>query len=297
MTLEQLIHERIVILDGAMGTQIGVSTLSDLLNLNDPKRIEDIHLKYLQAGADIIKTNTFNANSLSLEKYDLQHKVREINSRAVEIAKKAINHFGEHRFIAGVIGPTALSASSIKGFPSIIQDELTEVFYEQALILAESKIDLFLVETVYDLKNAQAALKAIERVMEKHGKIPVMLSVTISQEGKLLSGESLSQLIESIKPYSPFSVGLNCSYGSSQMGKSLKELSEEAPFWISVHPNAGLPDKKGLYPEDVLQFSQSMNTFIKEKWVNIVGGCCGTDETHIKALSTLAKRTKDVRRL
>ncbi|RLD85144.1 MAG: methionine synthase, partial [Bacteroidetes bacterium] len=316
---KELLH-RILVLDGAMGTMIqryqleekdyrgeqfkNVKQLlkgnNDLLNITQPHIIREIHEAYLEAGADIIETNTFNGTRISQSDYGLEEYVYEINLRAAQIAREAADKFtsvnpDKPRFVAGAMGPTNKTASMSPevgdpGYRNISFDELCANYYEQASALLEGGADILLVETIFDTLNAKAALFAINSLIKEKGeKIPVMVSGTIADaSGRTLSGQTLEAFFTSISHIDLLSVGLNCSLGAEQIRPHLEELAKIAPFNVSVYPNAGLPNQFGEYDETPEQTSKYMHDFIDHQFVNIVGGCCGTTPEHIREIARQA---------
>ena len=318
-SIYKAIEQRILILDGAMGTKIQQYNLAeddfhgymfrhytnilkgnnDLLNITRPDVIYDIHCKYLYAGADIITTNTFNAQSVSQSDYNLQQYSRLMALEGARLAKKAANKFStgdKPRWVAGSIGPTNKACSmspdvADPGARAVDFDQLFEAYLQQAEALIEGGVDLFLVETIFDTLNAKAAVMAIIKAQEKCGRqMPIMLSVTISDlAGRTLSGQTLEAFVASMSGYPIFSIGLNCSFGAAQMKPFLEELAAVAPFYISAYPNAGLPNSMGLYDETAQSMAPLMEDLMDSNLVNIVGGCCGTDETFIKLFAQAAE--------
>ena len=294
-TLEDLAKERILILDGAMGTMIGELTgktgNSDELNLTNPELIEDIHRRYLKAGADIITTNTFSSQRISQADYHLETKAREMALEGARIARKCADEFcssDKPRFVAGSIGPTNKTCSmspdvSNPALRDLTYDELYEVYFEEADALIEGGVDALLIETIFDTLNAKVALDASIQAMKKHGKqLSLMLSVTVSDlAGRTLSGQTLDAVLASVSTYPIFSIGLNCSFGAKQMLPLLRQLARKAPYYISAYPNAGLPNAMGLYDETAESMAPQMGQMVDEGLVNIIGGCCGTDEHFI----------------
>ena len=294
-TLEDLAKERILILDGAMGTMIGELTgktgNSDELNLTNPELIEDIHRRYLKAGADIITTNTFSSQRISQADYHLETKAREMALEGARIARKCADEFcssDKPRFVAGSIGPTNKTCSmspdvSNPALRDLTYDELYEVYFEEADALIEGGVDALLIETIFDTLNAKVALDASIQAMKKHEKqLSLMLSVTVSDlAGRTLSGQTLDAVLASVSTYPIFSIGLNCSFGAKQMLPLLRQLARKAPYYISAYPNAGLPNAMGLYDETAESMAPQMGQMVDEGLVNIIGGCCGTDEHFI----------------
>lgn len=302
-TLEDLAKERILILDGAMGTMIGELTgktgNSDELNLTNPELIEDIHRRYLKAGADIITTNTFSSQRISQADYHLESKAREMALEGARIARKCADEFcssEKPRFVAGSIGPTNKTCSmspdvSNPALRDLTYDELYEVYFEEADALIEGGVDALLIETIFDTLNAKVALDASIQAMKKHGKqLPLMLSVTVSDlAGRTLSGQTLDAVLASVSTYPIFSIGLNCSFGAKQMLPFLRQLARKAPCYISAYPNAGLPNALGLYDETAESMAPQMGQMVDEGLVNIIGGCCGTDEHFIAKYPALVE--------
>lgn len=300
--IEKIIKDRILILDGAMGTMIqryGLKGNNDAFCLTRPDVVIDIHRKYLQAGADIITTNTFSSQRISQADYGMEDRCREMALAGAQLARQAADEFStpeRPRFVAGSVGPTnkTCSMSSDVSNPAsrdITYDEILSAYIEQMDALIEGGVDTILIETIFDTLNAKAAIDAALQSMEKAGKkLPIMLSVTISDlAGRTLSGQTLDAFLASIESYPIFSVGLNCSFGAAQMKPYLKELAQKAPYFISAYPNAGLPNSMGLYDETVETMSPQIQEFIDERLVNIVGGCCGTDDEFIASYARLAE--------
>lgn len=316
--LQDIVKQRIVILDGAMGTMIQGYHLSecdfrgsrfkdvpgqmqgnnDILNLTRPDIIEDIHCRYLKVGADLIETNTFSSQRISQADYHLQAVCYELSYEGARIARRAADRFStfdKPRFVAGSVGPTnrTLSMSPDVTNPaarSMTYDELFAAFMEQMRGLLDGGVDAILIETIFDTLNAKAAIDAALHAMEERGRqVPVMLSVTVSDlAGRTLSGQTLDAFLASIDPYPIFSVGLNCSFGARQMKPYLEELASKAPYYISAYPNAGLPNSLGLYDETAESMSPQIEEFMNERLVNIVGGCCGTDDEFIRRYAMMA---------
>ena len=322
MKIEELAHERILILDGAMGTMIQQYGLTeadfrgkrfsdipgqlkgnnDLLCLTRPDIIEDIHRKYLTAGADIIETNTFNANRISQTDYHTQDAVRDINREAARLARRLADEFStsdKPRFVAGSIGPTNKTCSmspdvNNPALRALTFDELAEAYLEQMSALLEEDVDALLVETIFDTLNAKAAIYAAGEAMERAGKrVPLMLSVTVSDTGgRTLSGQTLDAFLASVSHADIFSVGLNCSFGARQLKPFLEQLAARAPYYISAYPNAGLPNSLGQYDQTPEEMAQEIGEYIREGLVNIVGGCCGTTDAYIARYPALVKNAK-----
>ena len=302
-TMKDIIQERVLILDGAMGTMIGKvlgkTGNSDRLNLERPEIIIDIHRKYLEAGADIITTNTFNAQRISQADYHLEEKAREMALIGAQLARQCADEFStadKPRFVAGSIGPTNKTCSmspdvSNPALRELTYDALFDAYLEQADALLEGGVDALLIETIFDSLNAKVAIDASLTAMQQHGReVPIMLSATVSDlAGRTLSGQTLDAFLASISSYPIFSVGLNCSFGASQMIVYLRQLARKAPYYVSAYPNAGLPNAMGLYDETPESMAPKIGEMIDEELVNIVGGCCGTDEKFIAQYVPLVK--------
>ena len=312
-TIQQIIKERILVLDGAMGTMIQRYNLTeadfrgerfkdwkgqlkgnnDMLCLTRPDVIEDIHRKYLTAGADIIETNTFNATTVSMADYHFQPYCREINEKAVQIARKVADEFtalnpDKPRFVAGSVGPTNKTCSmspdvNNPAFRALTFDELKQSYCEQMEALLHCGVDAILIETIFDTLNAKAAIMAARDCMEKAGrKVPIMLSATVADvSGRTLSGQTLEAFLASVMADDIFSVGLNCSFGARQLKPYLEVLAQRAPCYISAYPNAGLPNSLGQYDQTPEEMAEEVGEYIAEGLVNIIGGCCGTTEEYI----------------
>ena len=312
-TLKQLIDERVLILDGAMGTMIQRYNLSeqdfrgerfaempgqmkgnnDLLCLTRPDVIKDIHHKYLEAGADIIETNTFNAQWVSMADYHMQDLCREINLAAAGLAREMADEYTaktphKPRFVAGSVGPTNKTCSmspdvNNPALRALTYDELAAAYQEQMEALLEGGVDALLIETIFDSLNAKAAIYAAETAMKKVGReVPLMLSVTVSDiAGRTLSGQTLDAFLASVQHAPIFSIGLNCSFGAKQLKPFLEGLAARAPYYISAYPNAGLPNSLGQYDQTPEEMASEVKEYIDEGLVNIIGGCCGTTEEYI----------------
>ena len=311
MKLRDNIKDRILILDGAMGTMIQGYNLTekdfrgnlellqmlnyqgnnDMLNLSRPDIIEDIHRRYLEAGADIISTNTFSAQRVSQADYHMESFSRDIAYAGAKLARKCADEFStidKPRFVAGSIGPTNKTCSmspdvSDPAKRDLTYDTLFDAYSEQVAAMIEGGIDAVLIETIFDTLNTKVAIDASLSEMKKAGiDLPIMLSVTITDlSGRTLSGQTLDAFLASVSSYPIFSVGLNCSFGAEQMRPYLKELAAKAPYYISIHPNAGLPNSMGEYDETAESMVPQMASFVDEGLVNIIGGCCGTTEEFI----------------
>lgn len=324
-TLEHLLEERIVILDGAMGTMIQALGLTekdfrgqqfaehgkdlqgnnDLLVLTRPDAIKGIHRSFLKAGADIIETNTFNANAISQADYDLQDSCASINKAAAALARKAIDEWrgetGETRpvFVAGGIGPTNRTASlspdvNRPGYRAVDFEALRLAYREQAEGLAAGGVDVFLIETIFDTLNAKAAIYALEELFEEwQVRYPVMISVTVTDaSGRTLSGQTVEAFWNSISHAQPLSVGINCALGAKEMAPYIEELSRIADTHVSCYPNAGLPNAFGEYDDTPENMSAILGEFADAEWLNIVGGCCGSTPEHIRAIAERVKTCK-----
>ncbi len=313
--LHKILNERIAILDGAMGTMIQAEGLdsddftldgktavgcNEFLNLSRGDVIFGIHTAYLEAGSDIIETNTFCANAFNLEEYGLSHDVVAINQAGCEIAREAAADFESshegYAFVAGVIGPTnrGLSFSSNVDDPSYRQSDFSSfkaMYTQQAEVLLDGSVDLLLIETAFDTLVAKSAIMGcLDAMQTKDRKVPLMVSVTFSdQSGRTLSGQTLEAFVISLTPFPLFSLGLNCSTGPSEMLPLIRKLSELAPFYISAHPNAGFPDKEGIYNLTPLQMARDLEPILAEGRLNIIGGCCGTTPEHIKVLAKVVQ--------
>lgn len=314
--LQSLAKRSVLILDGAMGTMIQRYKLTeadyrgtrfadlpglqcgnnDLLTLSAPHIVEDIHRKYLDAGADIIETNTFNAQRVSMADYGCEALCREMNLQATKLARRLADEYTQKqpskpRFVAGSIGPTnrTLSMSPDANNPALRNltfDELVSAYQEQIEALLEGGVDALLIETIFDTLNAKAALVATEEAFKTFEKVPVMLSLTLADKaGRSFSGQTLDAFMASIQHYPIFSVGLNCSFGADQMKPFLKHLSQIAPCYISAYPNAGLPNALGQYDQTPQDMARWVREFIEEGIVNIIGGCCGTTNEYIAAIA------------
>ena len=299
--LNDIIKERILILDGAMGTMVGAVMgkvgNTDELNLSHPEVIENIHRRYLEAGADIITTNTFSSQRISQADYHLEDSARTMALEGARIARRMADAYTtpeKPRFVAGSIGPTnkTLSMSPDVSNPAareMTYDELLAAYGEQVDGLMEGGVDALLIETIFDTLNAKCAVDAAMQVMQRRGKeLPIMLSVTISDlAGRTLSGQTLNAFLASVSTYPIFSVGLNCSFGADQMKPYLRELARRASYYISCYPNAGLPNALGLYDETPESMAPKMGELVDEGLVNIIGGCCGTTDEFIRLYQPL----------
>lgn len=322
--IQQLVLERILILDGAMGTMIQQYNLreedfrgerfahiagqlkgnNDLLCLTRPDVIEDIHRKYLEAGADIIETNTFSSTTISMADYHVQQYVREMNLAAVKLARKVADEYtaknpDKPRFVAGSVGPTNKTCSmspdvNNPAFRAVSYDEMVVAYQEQMEALLEGGVDAILIETIFDTLNAKTAIFAAGQAMKRVGReVPLMLSVTVSDiGGRTLSGQTLEAFLASVQHADIFSIGLNCSFGAKQLKPFLKQLADRAPYYISAYPNAGLPNSLGKYDQSPADMAHEVKEYIDEGLVNIIGGCCGTTDAYIAEYAALIAGAK-----
>ncbi len=316
--IRQALGQRILIIDGAMGTMIqkykpseqtyrgerfknwhiDIKNNSDILNLTQPEMIEAIHREYLEAGADLIETNTFAGTRVAQADFGLEEYVTEINKEAVRIARKAADDFtrktpDKPRFVAGAIGPMnkTLSLSpdvNNPGFRSVTFDEVSDAYYEQVKALAEAGADVLLIETIFDTLNAKAAIFAIKKYFRdsRTPELPIMISGTITDaSGRTLSGQTLEAFYTSVMHARPLSVGLNCALGAAEMRPHIAELSKIAACYVSAYPNAGLPNSMGEYDEQPHETAHFLEDWAQQGFVNIVGGCCGTTPDHIRHIA------------
>lgn len=322
--LYKALVERILILDGAMGTMIQrynfteedyrgerfkdwkspLKGNNDLLSLTQPEAIEEIHRKYLLAGADIIETNTFSGTTIAMADYHMEDLVYELNYESAKIAKKVCDEFtaqnpDKPRFVAGSIGPTNRTASlspdvNDPGYRAITFDELRIAYKQQAEALLDGGSDILLVETIFDTLNAKAALFAIDEIREERNiTIPIMVSGTITDaSGRTLSGQTADAFLISVSHMDLISVGFNCALGAKQLTPYLEILSNHTNFGISAYPNAGLPNAFGQYDESPEYMAEQIREYVEKGLINIIGGCCGTTPEHIKAIADLAKNYK-----
>ena len=319
MSIKEALQERILVIDGAMGTMIQRHKLSeedyrgtrfanwhsdvkgnnDLLCITQPAIVTGIHLEYLEAGADIIETNTFSSTSIAMADYDMQALAYELNVAAAKCVRDAIQQYKEKnpnstkKYIAGAIGPLnkTLSLSpdvNNPGFRAVTFDEVVVAYTEQIRGLVDGGVDLILVETIFDTLNAKAAIFAIKEYFRKIGQpeLPIMISGTITDaSGRTLSGQTLEAFYTSVAHAKPLSVGLNCALGAQEMRAHIEELSQIATCYTSAYPNAGLPNAMGEYDEAPHQTAHFIEEWANNKFVNIVGGCCGTTPDHIKHMA------------
>ena len=325
MDIRKELEKRILIIDGAMGTMIqryklaeedyrgerfkdwhsDVKGNNDLLSITQPQIIQAIHEQYLEAGADIIETNTFSSTSIAQADYDMQSLAYEMNIASAKCARKAADKFtaqdpSKPRFVAGAIGPLnkTLSLSpdvNNPGFRAVTFDEVVAAYTEQVKGLSDGGVDLILIETIFDTLNAKAAIFAVKNYFRKAGKpeLPVMISGTITDaSGRTLSGQTLEAFYVSVMHANPLSVGLNCALGASEMRPHIEELSEIASCYTSAYPNAGLPNAFGEYDEQPSETAHIIEEWAEKGFVNIVGGCCGTTPDHIKHIAEEVKKFK-----
>lgn len=320
--INKIIQERILILDGAMGTMIQRYQLeeddfrneqlknhplslkgnNDLLSITRPDVIKAIHQQYLEAGADIIETNTFSGTTIAQADYHLEHVVDDINFFSAKIAREVADEItaltpDKPRYVAGAMGPTNRTASlspdvNDPGYRAITFDALVVAYKQQALKLIEGGVDLLLVETIFDTLNAKAALYAIDELFDEIGKsVPVMVSGTITDaSGRTLSGQTTEAFLISMQHMPLLSIGLNCALGASALRPYLQTMSANSPYYVSAYPNAGLPNEMGQYDESPAAMAKQVEEFCKEGLVNILGGCCGTTPDHIKAIAEMAAK-------
>ncbi len=315
--IKKIASQKILILDGAMGTMIQRHPLTeedfrgerfknhtlplkgnnDLLSISRPSIIKDIHRQYLDAGADIIETNTFSGTTIAQEDYGLNaDDVYEINFQSAKIAKEVAREFTD-KFVAGSIGPTNRTASlspdvNNPGYRAVTFDELKDAYKFQVKGLIDGGVDVLLVETVFDTLNAKAALFAIqEYYLENNISLPIMISGTITDaSGRTLSGQTTEAFLISVQHAPLFSVGLNCALGAKQLRPYLQVLADKSSFGVSAHPNAGLPNEFGEYDESPQDMAGQIKVFLEEGLLNIVGGCCGTTPDHIQAIANIASK-------
>ncbi|HEY1045045.1 MAG TPA: homocysteine S-methyltransferase family protein [Bacteroidia bacterium] len=320
-TIREILNQRIMIIDGAMGTMIQTYNLSeeqyrgerfkdidqlikgnnDLLVITQPDIILAIHKQFLEAGSDIIETNTFNAQAISLEDYKMTDLVDEINYEAARLARQAADEYtakdpSKPRFVAGAVGPTNRTASlspdvNNPGFRAVSFQQLVDAYSAQMKALIRGGVDLILIETVFDTLNAKAALFAINTIKDEMGiDMPVMISGTITDaSGRTLSGQTPEAFWNSMSHGEILSIGLNCALGAKDMIPHIKEISNAAWVYTTAYPNAGLPNEFGQYDESPEAMANVVEQFLKEGWVNVIGGCCGTTPEHIKAIAEKAK--------
>jgi 5-methyltetrahydrofolate--homocysteine methyltransferase len=325
MDIREILKERILIIDGAMGTMIqrhkleeadyrgerfkdwhtDVKGNNDLLSITQPEIIEGIHALYLEAGADIIETNTFSSTVIAQADYDMQALAYELNVASAKCAKNAADKYNakdpsKPRFVAGAIGPLnkTLSLSpdvNNPGFRAVTFDEVVDAYTEQIKGLVDGGVDIILIETIFDTLNAKAAIYAVKNYFRKENKpeLPIMISGTITDaSGRTLSGQTLEAFYTSVAHANPLSVGLNCALGAQEMRSHVEELSGIAACFTSAYPNAGLPNAFGEYDEQPHETAHIIEEWAKEGWLNIIGGCCGTTPDHIKHIADAVKLFK-----
>lgn len=318
--IKEILKERILVLDGAMGTMIQGYGLTeedfrgerfknhssplkgnnDLLSITRPDVIKEIHAKYFEAGADIVETNSFSGTTISQDDYELAEAVYDINYQSAKIAREVADDFTakephKPRFVAGSIGPTTKLSSmspdvNNPSFRNVSFNDLVVAFKEQVVGLIDGGADLLLVETITDTLNAKAALYAIDEVQNEKGTdLPIMISGTITDaSGRILSGQNTEAFIVAVEHSNPLTIGLNCALGAEALRPYLKIINEKGNCLVSAHPNAGLPNEMGEYDESPEFMAAQIKTFLDEGLVNIIGGCCGTTPEHIKAIAELA---------
>ena len=321
---KNILQHRILVLDGAMGTMIqqykfseedyrgeqfkeyhiSVKGNNDMLSITQPQAIKEIHKKYLEAGADIIETNTFSSTTIAMADYEMEEHVYELNYQSAKIAKEIAEEFTlknplKPRFVAGSIGPTNRTASmspdvNDPGFRAVTFEDLRKAYKQQVEALIDGGADVLLVETVFDTLNAKAALFAIEEVKEEREmEIPIMLSGTITDaSGRTLSGQTAEAFLISVEHIPLVSIGFNCALGAKQLTPHLEVLAQKSNIGISAHPNAGLPNAFGEYDETPEEMAAQIKEYLDKSLVNIIGGCCGTTPAHIKAISNLVENYK-----
>jgi 5-methyltetrahydrofolate--homocysteine methyltransferase len=319
--LYKALSERILILDGAMGTMLQRYKFSeedyrgerfknwkfplkgnnDLLSLTQPKAIEEVHRKYLEAGADIIETNTFSGTTIAMADYKMESLVYELNFESAKIARKICDEFTKKnpekpRFVAGSMGPTNKTASlspdvNDPAFRAVTFEELRIAYKQQAEALLDGGADILLVETIFDTLNAKAALFAIDEIREERKiQIPIMVSGTITDaSGRTLSGQTADAFLISISHLDLLSVGFNCALGAKQLTPYLETLANNSDFYVSAYPNAGLPNAFGQYDETPEQMAEQIREYLEKGLINIIGGCCGTTPEHVRAIADLAR--------
>lgn len=322
MNIKELLQDRILVLDGAMGTMIQRHTLTeedfrgdrfqdtnidlkgnnDLLSITRPDVIQGIHEQYLEAGADIVETNTFSGTSIAQADYELEDVVYELNYESAKLAKQACLKFNEKdpkrpRFVAGAMGPTNKTASlspdvSRPEYRAITFDQLASAYKEQASGLIDGGSDVLLIETIFDTLNAKAALFGVFELFEETGnEVPIMISGTITDaSGRTLSGQTVDAFLISLSHAPLLSIGFNCALGAKQLKPYLRSLSDRSPYFVSAYPNAGLPNEFGEYDQGPEAMAAEVRSFLDDGLVNILGGCCGTTPDHIQKMAELANQ-------
>jgi 5-methyltetrahydrofolate--homocysteine methyltransferase len=322
-SIQQCLEERILVIDGAMGTMIQRYKLSeadyrgdrfkdwhcdvkgnnDLLSITQPQIIEAIHKEYLEAGADIVETNTFSSTVIAQADYDMQAIAYDMNLASAQCARRAADEYtakdpAKPRFVAGAIGPLnkTLSLSpdvNNPGFRAVTFDEVADAYYDQIKALVEGGVDVLLIETIFDTLNAKGAIYAVKKYFRdtKQKELPIMISGTITDaSGRTLSGQTLEAFYISVMHARPLSIGLNCALGAAEMRSHIEELSQIASCYVSAYPNAGLPNAMGEYDEQPEETAHFLEEWAQEGFVNIVGGCCGTTPPHIKHIAEHVKK-------
>lgn len=318
--IQQAIRERILVLDGAMGTMLQrhkfteedfrgerfkdfphpLKGNNDLLSLTQPEAVKDVHRQYFAAGADIVETNTFSGTTIGMADYHMEDLVYELNYESAKIAREVADEFTDRpRFVAGSIGPTNRTASmspdvNDPGFRAVTFDDLLIAYKEQVKALIDGGVDVLLVETIFDTLNAKAALFAIEEIKDELGiDIPIMVSGTITDaSGRTLSGQTVEAFLISISHLPLLSVGFNCALGADQLKPYLKRLAHNTSFSISAHPNAGLPNAFGEYDQTPEEMQQLIKEYLDDNLINIIGGCCGTTPEHIRLIAEVSNQYK-----
>ena len=322
--IEEILKERILVLDGAMGTMlqrykfteedfrgqrfkdwhVPLKGNNDLLSLTQPEAIADIHRKYFAAGADLVETNTFSGTTIAMADYEMEDLVYELNFESARIAKEVADEFtakepNKPRFVIGTMGPTNKTASmspdvNDPGYRAVTFDELRIAYKQQAKALLDGGADILMVETVFDTLNAKAALFAIEQVIDERNKrVPIMVSGTITDaSGRTLSGQTAEAFLISISHLPLLAVGFNCALGAKQLVPYLEVISAKSNFAISAHPNAGLPNAFGEYDDTAEVMASQIEEYLEKGLVNVIGGCCGTTEEHIQAIADLTAKYK-----
>ena len=328
MSIQKDLEKRLLVLDGAMGTMIQNHQLeeadfrakrfeshpcslkgnNDLLSITQPEIIKGIHRAYLEAGADLLETNTFSSTSIGMADYQMEDLAYELNYESAKIAKEVTQEYIsktplQKRYVAGSIGPTNKTASmspdvNDPGFRAVTFDELVHAYREQVLGLIDGGADVLLVETIFDTLNAKAALFAIDSVKtEKQVDIPIMISGTITDaSGRTLSGQTVEAFRISLSHLPILSIGFNCALGADQLLPYVKRLSNQSDAYISAHPNAGLPNAFGEYDQTPEEMQELIEEYLKQNVVNIIGGCCGTTPDHIRLIAEIAKKYKPRKR-
>jgi 5-methyltetrahydrofolate--homocysteine methyltransferase len=324
LKIEEILKQRVLVLDGAMGTmlqrhsfeeedfrgetfknhELPLKGNNDLLSLTQPRAIQDVHRAYLEAGADIIETNTFSATSIAMEDYKMEAWVYDLNYQSAKLAREVADEFtaknpDKPRFVAGSVGPTNRTASlspdvNDPGFRAVTFEDLKKAYKEQVEALVDGGIDMVLIETVFDTLNAKAALFAVDEIKAERGiHLPIMVSGTITDaSGRTLSGQTTEAFLISVSHIPLMSIGLNCALGAKQLTPYLEVLSRKSDTAVSAHPNAGLPNAFGEYDESPEDMASQIQDYFNRGIINIIGGCCGTTPEHIKAIAEAAAKVK-----